>query len=172
VRARCGTRRPLAGLHLTAALLLLVIASPAVAAQVILTWTDNATDELGFRVERRLNPGTYLLNAEIGTVGANVTSYADSTITAGQAYCYRVRAYNAVGNSDYSSEACGTAAAQGAVTVTVVDGGAGSGAGSGEAALLCVHIGIRRGLYTIIRRFSTLGVTMDKPQQYRGNRRL
>jgi titin len=69
---------------------------------VTLTWTDHSTNESGFKIERRTGSGAY---TELGTVGANVTSYDDSiTPTPGTAYTYRVRAYNAAGNSAYSNE--------------------------------------------------------------------
>jgi Calx-beta domain-containing protein/CARDB protein len=89
--------------------LLCGLVAPAEAAQLTLGWADNASDESGSRIERRLNPGGSY--SEIATVGANVTSYTDTTVAAGQAYCYRVRAYNSAGSSGYSNEACATAAA-------------------------------------------------------------
>jgi hypothetical protein len=44
-------------------------------------------------------------SVEIATVGANVTSYLSTGLTAGTSYSYRVRAFNAVGPSDYSNVA-------------------------------------------------------------------
>ncbi|HEY6365849.1 MAG TPA: hypothetical protein VI585_13775, partial [Candidatus Binatia bacterium] len=45
------------------------------AAQLTLSWSDNSTNEDGFRVERRTGTaGTY---AEIAAVGVNVKSYTD-----------------------------------------------------------------------------------------------
>jgi hypothetical protein len=41
-------------------------------------------------------------------VGANVTAYTDSGLSAGTTLCYRVRAYNSAGNSAYTPEACKT----------------------------------------------------------------
>ena len=41
-------------------------------------------------------------------------------------YCYRLRAYNAAGNSGYSNEACGTAATLPSVVLTVVKVGTGT----------------------------------------------
>jgi hypothetical protein len=97
---------------------------PALAAQLTLTWTDNASNESGFRVERRLNPrGSY---SEIATLGPNVTTYADTTVTAGQGYGYRVRAYNSAGNSGYTIEACGTVAPVPTVILTVTKAGTGT----------------------------------------------
>lgn len=69
---------------------------------VNLTWTDNATDETGFRIERSPDGVGF---AQIGTTAANVTSYADATAIAGTAYYYRVAASNAAGNSGYSNTA-------------------------------------------------------------------
>ena len=76
------------------------------AAQLQLTWIDNSTDEIGFKVQRKTGTtGTY---ADIASVGANVTSYTDSSLMNATTYCFRVNAFNANGNSPYSPEACGT----------------------------------------------------------------
>jgi len=65
--------------------------------QVNLTWTDNSTNETGFRIERAVNGGGF---AAIGTTLANVTTFTDAgVIAAGTAYSYRVFAYNAAGDS-------------------------------------------------------------------------
>ena len=66
-----------------------------------LTWTDNATTEEGFNVERSADSLSGY--AQIGTTGLNVTSYNDNSLTADTRYFYRVRAYNAIGNSAYSN---------------------------------------------------------------------
>jgi subtilisin-like proprotein convertase family protein/Zn-dependent metalloprotease len=72
------------------------------ATQVDLNWTDNAADEQGFRIERRIALGNFV---EIATVGPNVTTYRDTTATPNSDHTYRVRAYNAEGNSRFSNEA-------------------------------------------------------------------
>jgi PKD repeat protein len=67
---------------------------------VTLSWTDNATNENGFVVERAATTsGPW---AQIATVSSNVTSYLDTTVTCGTFY-YRVKAYNDAGSSDYSN---------------------------------------------------------------------
>ena len=92
-------------IRLASALAGILVAGPSLAGQLTLTWNDNAKDELGTRIERRLNiSGSY---SQIATLGPDVTSYTDTSVTAGQDYCYRVLAYNAAGVSDYSDEACG-----------------------------------------------------------------
>jgi hypothetical protein len=46
--------------------------------------------------------------AQTATVGPNVTTYANTGLSANIAYRYRVRAYNAGGNSAYSNIASAT----------------------------------------------------------------
>ncbi|WP_185154117.1 alginate lyase family protein [Fulvivirga sp. M361] len=69
-----------------------------------LTWTDNANNEDGFRIERQ-SGGSF---TEIATVGANVTNYSNTGLTASTTYTYRVRAYNTDGNSGFSNESSAT----------------------------------------------------------------
>jgi hypothetical protein len=71
-----------------------------------LSWTDNANNEDGFKIERSLNGTSF---SQIATVGANVTTYNDGSVTDQTQYWYRVRAYNAGGNSAYSNTATATA---------------------------------------------------------------
>ncbi|HEX2641862.1 MAG TPA: fibronectin type III domain-containing protein [Thermoanaerobaculia bacterium] len=73
--------------------------------EIRLTWTDNATNETGFRVERKTAGGSY---TEILQLGANVTTANVTGLTAGTAYTFRVRARNGAGFSAYSNEATAT----------------------------------------------------------------
>jgi FtsP/CotA-like multicopper oxidase with cupredoxin domain/fibronectin type 3 domain-containing protein len=59
------------------------------------TWGDPAA-EVGYRIERALGAGTF---EAIGKALANTTSFVDTSTVAGQAYQYRVVAYNAAGDS-------------------------------------------------------------------------
>ncbi|MEI8354702.1 MAG: M4 family metallopeptidase [Deltaproteobacteria bacterium] len=69
---------------------------------ITLTWTDNASGGATFKIERKEGSGgTY---GEIATVGANTTRYNDTGLRGGRTYYYRVRGYNASGNSSYSNE--------------------------------------------------------------------
>ena len=78
-------------------------ASALSSTRVGLDWLDNSTNEDGFKIERKTGGGAY---SQIGTVGANFTSYLDDTVVASTTYTYRVRAYNASGgDSAYSNEA-------------------------------------------------------------------
>jgi len=80
-------------------------ATPISSSQINLAWQDNSGDETGFKIERKTGSGSY---SQIATVGAGVTSHSDTGLTASTTYYYRVRAYNAGGNSDYSNEASAT----------------------------------------------------------------
>lgn len=67
------------------------------ATQVTLTWTDSSTSETGFKVERALAAtGPFTV---IGSVGANVTTFPDSGLSAVTTYYYRVSSFNASGSS-------------------------------------------------------------------------
>jgi titin len=78
---------------------------------VTVVWTDNSTDELGFRVERRLGQtGTF---TQIAQMPSNATGMLDQAIAPETEYCYRVYAYNAQGVSDYSNISCVTTLAGG-----------------------------------------------------------
>ena len=107
--------------------LLTVFSSPPAitAAQLTLSWSDNSTNEAGFRIERRTGTtGTY---AEIATLGVNAASYTDVNLANGTSYCYRVRAYNAGGMSGYSNEQCATTSVATSYPLTVAKSGTGGG---------------------------------------------
>jgi hypothetical protein len=70
--------------------------------KVNLSWTDNANSEVGFKIERSPDNVTF---TQIATNAAGVTTYSDAGLAAQHAYWYRVRSYNANGNSVYSNVA-------------------------------------------------------------------
>jgi hypothetical protein len=84
-------------------------ATAAGTSRIDLGWSDNATNETGFNIERCQGDGCSNF-AEIATVGANVSSFANTGLAASTTYRYRVRARNAGGFSDYSNEASATTA--------------------------------------------------------------
>jgi uncharacterized protein (TIGR02145 family) len=70
--------------------------------QVNLSWTDNSTNETGFKIERRTGSTNYDV---VGTVNQDVLSFSDSGLSSSTTYTYRVYAFNSVGNSlTYSNE--------------------------------------------------------------------
>ena len=70
--------------------------------QINLSWTDNANNETGFKIERCQGNNCSGF-VEIAQVGANVTTFSNTGLARNTRYSYRVRAFNAVGNSAYSN---------------------------------------------------------------------
>jgi hypothetical protein len=79
-----------------------LVANAASTSQINLRWTDNASNETGFKIARSLNGTSF---TQIATVGANVTTYSDAGLTRNKRYYYRVGANNANGDSAYSNVA-------------------------------------------------------------------
>ena len=67
---------------------------------VVLSWKDNSDNESGFKIERATGSGTY---TELAAVAAGIVSYTDPSVIQGNAYSYRVRAWNSNENSAYSN---------------------------------------------------------------------
>jgi alpha-tubulin suppressor-like RCC1 family protein len=68
--------------------------------QIDMSWRDNSPNETGFIIERSPDGIIY---ATLVTVGSNPVSYSDTGLTLGTTYYYRIRAYNAFGDSPYSN---------------------------------------------------------------------
>jgi predicted phage tail protein len=66
-----------------------------------LAWT-NVSNESGYRVERRVDGSTEPFK-QIAVTADEVTRYVDEGLEPGKTYLYRVRAFNAAGNSAYSN---------------------------------------------------------------------
>ena len=79
------------------------------ATAIDLTWTDNASNETAYQVERSTTGigGPFSL---LATLAANVSGYSDLGLTASTEYCYRVRAVNLSVPSGYAGPACATTA--------------------------------------------------------------
>lgn len=68
---------------------------------VNLSWTDNSTNETGFKIERTTGNGIW---AVIGTVNADLVTFSDTGLASNTTYTYRVYSFNATGKSvDYSN---------------------------------------------------------------------
>ena len=71
-----------------------------------LTWTDNASNEVSFDIERRERVGGVWGSwTSLASVGADVTNHTDASVTVGNGYRYRVRACNTAGCSDDAKSA-------------------------------------------------------------------
>lgn len=76
------------------------------ATQVVLYWSDNASNESGNLILRRALPnGSYVL---IGATGANGVSFIDTNVEAGVSYQYQVLAYNGIGYSGFATASATT----------------------------------------------------------------
>ncbi|NLH36640.1 MAG: fibronectin type III domain-containing protein [Thermotogaceae bacterium] len=74
--------------------------------QIKLTWQDASTNETGFKVERKTgSSGSWSVVTQLGF---NATEYTDEGLTPETTYHYRIKAYNAAGDSGYSNEASAT----------------------------------------------------------------
>jgi len=93
-------------------LLAFLLADPTFGAELILTWTDNSTNEDGFIIQRAPTPdtGTALVGSfvEIARVGKDVVTYTDKDLPQGTRYTYRVAAFNAFATSPFSAMASAT----------------------------------------------------------------
>ncbi len=67
---------------------------------ITVTFADNSTDELGFKVEHSTDGATW---SSFLTLAANTTSFVDQSPVCGSQFFYRVYAYNQNGNSSYSN---------------------------------------------------------------------
>ena len=70
--------------------------------QVLLAWSDNATDEIGFAIQRADNGGVFTL---LTTVAANAVNFTDTTVVPGSNYEYRVAAVKDLVASGYTNTA-------------------------------------------------------------------
>ncbi len=80
-------------------------AAAVTSTEVALTWSDNSSNEDGFKIERKLcTEATYTV---IDTISSNPTGTATYSDTSGvqpdTKYCYQVRAYNAANGDTYPS---------------------------------------------------------------------
>jgi hypothetical protein len=79
-----------------------ITASAVSSARIELTWSDRSIDEDGFKIEKKVGlGGTYNL---IDTVNPDITSYLETGQDQETMYSYRVRAYNAQGDSSYFND--------------------------------------------------------------------
>lgn len=72
-----------------------------------LLWTDTATDESGYRVDRADGQGAF---APLTSLPPNSTSFLDTSVQPGQSYRYRIVSQNAGGESPPSNESSVTVA--------------------------------------------------------------
>ncbi|HZN37341.1 MAG TPA: fibronectin type III domain-containing protein, partial [Planctomycetota bacterium] len=82
-------------------------ATAAGTSQINLAWVDNSSNEATFEIERSTDGSNFF---PAGSVGPDVTTFADTGRSPATTYWYRVFANNAVGASGYSNIALATTA--------------------------------------------------------------
>jgi hypothetical protein len=98
----------------------LLTASAVSGSQINLNWMDNANNELGYYIERSYDGESGW--EKIGTVGPDITTYADTGLSPETLYYYRVKAYNLGGASGYSDIENATTGSANTVHVSDLDG--------------------------------------------------
>src|SRR5206468_1196965 len=127
-----------------------LVATTASTTQINLTWLDNSNNETGFKIERSLDGSTgWTL---LTTTAANATSYSNTGLQPGTQYFYRVRATNAVGDSNNTTVA--NAITQPGLPAPWKDGDVGSVGTAGSATQ-------NLGTYTVKGAGSDIGGTAD-----------
>lgn len=81
-------------------------ATPLTSERIDLAWTDNATNEAEFRIERSSDGGAAW--TEIARLPANSAAYADLGLAPRTVYSYRIRAVNSGGASAWAGPASAT----------------------------------------------------------------
>jgi hypothetical protein len=94
--------------------------------QVQLSWTDVATSEESYEIQRSTTgeEGAFTL---VATLGPGATGYVDAVTDPQAEYCYRVRAVNCVAGSDYTEVACATTPAPQCRALDVTTAGGSTG---------------------------------------------
>ena len=90
-------------------------AIPISSSQIDIGWSDASDDESGFNVERSTDQSSW---SSIGSVGANVTQFSDSGLSADTTYNYRVTAFNGYGSSLESNAISATTEAASPINLT------------------------------------------------------
>lgn len=85
--------------------------------QVDLTWSDNASDETNYEVQRA--PGGSGSYSTIATLGTGSSGYSDTSVSEQTSYDYRVRALKGVAPSDFSNTASVTTPEQPVGVITL-----------------------------------------------------
>jgi subtilisin family serine protease len=101
-----------------------LVASSKLPSEVSLSWTDNATGEDGYTIERKTGDGDY---AQVQTLGPDAATYSDSGLSPSTTYTYRVRAFNNIGESLDGPGNEATVTTAGSAPAAAATGGGGGG---------------------------------------------
>jgi subtilisin family serine protease len=99
-------------------------ASSTLPSEVSLSWTDNATGEDGYTIERKTGDGDY---GQLKTLGPDATSFTDTGLSPSTTYTYRVRAFNNIGHSMDGAGSVATVTTPASAPAAEAGGGSGGG---------------------------------------------
>ena len=116
-------------------------ATAAGTSQINLAWADNSSNEATFAVERSTDGSNFV---PAGSVGPDVTTFADTGRSPGTTYWYRVFAINAGGASGYSNIAFATTASVSVTDYLVTGQTPNHGVVTGGFALTNADDGVRQ----------------------------
>ncbi|MEY4528651.1 MAG: hypothetical protein RL768_2370 [Nitrospirota bacterium] len=68
--------------------------------QIDMSWSDSASNETGFDIERSIDNKSFF---KIGSTGSNLTTFSATGLAKNKTYYFRVRAIGSGGNSTYSN---------------------------------------------------------------------
>lgn len=108
------------------------------AGELTASWIDHSAADAAFAIDRRSQSDPTFTT--LTDVPPGVTSYVDSSIVDGVTYCYRVKAFNASGESPYSEEVCAasTPTSPSSYSLTITKAGTGVGTVvSSPAGIVC-----------------------------------
>lgn len=97
------------------------------AVQIDLSWTDIATDEDGFRIERKT--GNQSAYSQIAALAPDIVAFSDDGFSEGTTNHYRILAFNSKGDSAYSVTASATQFSNAPLSNSDINGGGGGGSG-------------------------------------------
>ena len=86
---------------------------------ITLTWTDNAGDELGYKIERRKEGDETFV--QIAKTQADLETYTDNSLEALTTYEYRIRAFNEAADSSYVTLSGGVTTQEGHFSWCFID---------------------------------------------------
>jgi hypothetical protein len=76
------------------------LAASANGSAATLAWSNNATNEAGYLLERSINGAPF---TPLARIGANLTTFTNTSMGFSNAYYYRLRSWNNAGYSDFSA---------------------------------------------------------------------
>jgi hypothetical protein len=82
-----------------------LIATTVSSSQIDLAWTDPATDEIAYVIERRAGADPF---ADVASLGVDAIAYSDTGLAANTTYTYRVRVTNNAGSTHSASASATT----------------------------------------------------------------